>query len=68
MTLPSHYYSRDPADIVEMQQLGELRSRLGCAACVHRGVRVLCGVPGRQPGKNGSCKAWEAVDRMKEAT
>lgn len=71
MTLPSGYYSRDPADIVELQELRALRQRHGCSACALRGAEVLgkrlCGVPGRQPGKNGSCRAWEPIDRMGEA-
>jgi hypothetical protein len=65
------YRYRDPAEIVERDELNALRSRSGCASCALRGDRVfdryLCSVSGRQPGKRGFCRAWEALDTLGEA-
>lgn len=70
MPLPSHRY-RDPADIVERDELQALKTASGCASCVLRGDRVLgqyvCSIRGRQPGRRGYCRRWEALDRLEEA-
>ena len=70
MTMPSYMY-RDPAEIVERDELHSLRNRAGCASCALRGDQVfdryLCSISGRKPGKRGFCRAWEPIDTMEEA-
>lgn len=70
MTLETYRY-RDPAEIVERDELNALRNRAGCSCCALRGDQVferyLCSVSGRTPGKRGFCRAWEPLDTLEEA-
>ena len=60
MTEPlASYMYGDPAKIVEIDQINQLRVNLGCASCKFSTAVIfgkgICGV-GNVPGKRGYCK------------
>lgn len=61
MALAEFMYG-DPADVVYIQQLAEIKHTQGCMACVLKGQvvlgRSLCSIPGNEPGRRGFCKKW----------
>ena len=65
MKVLAYYMYRDPAKIVEIDQINQLREKTGCAGCQFSTDVIfgkgICGV-GNVPGKRGYCKKW----RIKE--
>lgn len=62
MALAEFMYG-DPADVVYIQQLAEIKHAQGCRACEYRGEVVLGRVVGcrvkSEPGRLGFCKQWQ---------
>ena len=65
MALAEYMYG-DPADVVYLQQLHEIKNAQGCRACEHRGQVVLGRVIGcmikSKPGRRGFCNQWRHND------
>lgn len=59
MSTPSRWYNRDPAMILEEEEVRELRETRGCEVCAHQRTflgRPLCS-KGKKP-KGNRCRLW----------
>jgi len=65
-------YSRNPEQVLEQQQMFDIKRRQGCRACCKRDLRVMvlgglaCSIPGNYP-KPLYCNYWQIDEGVKNA-